>query len=104
MDAYQYFYDADGNETGYQPVGEMHWHAAEPPALALRGLRALPPAERGQDLAVRSTKRSFCLANTDAVDYTLPGADWQPENTDLSTACGGADAAVGPRGAVGRLG
>ena len=39
-----------------------------------------------------SGKRSFCLANTDAVDYTLEGADWHPENTDLSTACGGRDA------------
>ena len=28
MDAYQYFFDADGNQTGYTPVGEMHWHAA----------------------------------------------------------------------------
>jgi hypothetical protein len=26
------------------------------------------------------------------VDYTVPGADWHPENTDLSTACGGYDA------------
>ena len=43
-------------------------------------------------LAVRSTKQSWCLANTDAVDYTGPGADWQPENTDLSSACGGASA------------
>ncbi len=38
---------------------------------------------------MKSKKQSFCLANTDAVDYTVPGADWHPENTDLSTACGG---------------
>ena len=41
---------------------------------------------------MKSTKQSFCLANTDAVDYTVPGADWRPENTDLSTACGGQEA------------
>ncbi len=35
-----------------------------------------------------SRKESFCLANTDAVDYTVEGADWKPENTDLHTSCG----------------
>ena len=25
MDAYQYFFDADGTQTGYQDVGHMHW-------------------------------------------------------------------------------
>ena len=27
MDAYQYFFDADGNQTGYQKVGQMEWDA-----------------------------------------------------------------------------
>ena len=27
MDAYQYFFDAEGNQTGYQPVGHFHWDA-----------------------------------------------------------------------------
>ncbi|MDP2775085.1 MAG: hypothetical protein Q8O61_16150, partial [Nocardioides sp.] len=27
MDAYQYFFDADGTQTGYQPVGHFHWDA-----------------------------------------------------------------------------
>ncbi|HEY7045187.1 MAG TPA: hypothetical protein VH419_16065, partial [Nocardioidaceae bacterium] len=26
--------------------------------------------------------------NTDAVDYTVAGADWSPYNTDLHTSCG----------------
>ena len=34
---------------------------------------------------MRSRKEAFCLANTDAVDYTVKNADWQPDNTDLST-------------------
>lgn len=37
---------------------------------------------------LRSAKRSFCLANTDAIDYTVPGANWRPAGTDLSTARG----------------
>src|SRR4029079_4313845 len=28
MDAYQYFFDAEGNQTGYEKVGQMEWHAA----------------------------------------------------------------------------
>ncbi len=35
-----------------------------------------------------SKKEAFCLANTDSIDQTVRNADWNPENTDLSTACG----------------
>ena len=37
---------------------------------------------------VRSHKEAFCLANTDAVDYTLPGANWRPDGVDLHDDCG----------------
>jgi hypothetical protein len=37
---------------------------------------------------VRSGKEAFCLANTDAVDLTIPNAKWRPDNTDLSSSCG----------------
>ncbi|MDQ3663244.1 MAG: hypothetical protein M3353_01095 [Actinomycetota bacterium] len=36
----------------------------------------------------RSKKQAFRLAATDAIDMTLPGADFRPYNTDLHTACG----------------
>lgn len=89
MDAYQYFFDADGTQTGYQQVGSFefdrkrthqHWHFRDFATYTL--LRA------DKTTAVVSRKESFCLANTDAVDLTVPGADWQPDNTDLSTDCG----------------
>ncbi len=35
-----------------------------------------------------SKKEAFCLANTDSIDQTVVNADWNPENTDLSTDCG----------------
>ena len=38
--------------------------------------------------AVTSNKEAFCLANTDAVDETVPNAAWNPEPTDLATSCG----------------
>ncbi|MFF4270390.1 lysyl oxidase family protein [Streptomyces sp. NPDC001536] len=89
MDAYQYFYDANGKQVGYTPTGTMewdprigheHWHFTD--FASYRLLSA------DQTREVRSGKEAFCLANTDAVDYTVKNANWKPYNTDLSTACG----------------
>ncbi|MFJ9636760.1 lysyl oxidase family protein [Streptomyces sp. NPDC101178] len=89
MDAYQYFYDAKGKQVGYTPTGTMewdprpgheHWHFTD--FASYRLLKA------DKKETVRSGKEAFCLANTDAVDYTVKNANWHPENTDLSTACG----------------
>ncbi|MFF0333875.1 lysyl oxidase family protein [Streptomyces fimicarius] len=89
MDAYQYFYDADGKQVGYTPTGTMewdprpgheHWHFTD--FASYRLLKA------DKKETVRSGKEAFCLANTDAVDYTVKNANWHPDNTDLSTACG----------------
>ncbi|MFD5344110.1 lysyl oxidase family protein [Streptomyces anulatus] len=89
MDAYQYFYDANGKQVGYTPTGTMewdprpgheHWHFTD--FASYRLLKA------DQKESVRSGKEAFCLANTDAVDYTVKNANWHPDNTDLSTACG----------------
>jgi hypothetical protein len=89
MDAYQYFYDANGKQVGYTPTGTMewdprpgheHWHFTD--FASYRLLKA----DRKE--VVRSGKEAFCLANTDAVDYTVKNANWHPDNTDLSTACG----------------
>jgi hypothetical protein len=91
MDAYQYFFDHDGNQTGYQQVGEMEWHAANHQHWHFHDFARYRLLKADLTSAVRSRKESFCLANTDAVDYTVPGADWRPENTDLSSACGGRD-------------
>lgn len=89
MDAYQYFYDAKGKQVGYTPTGTMewdprpgheHWHFTD-----FASYRLLKADKKEQ---VRSGKEAFCLANTDAVDYTVKNANWHPSNTDLSTACG----------------
>ncbi len=89
MDAYQYFFDGNGEQTGYQQVGtfefdrkrsHQHWHFRDFATYTL--LRA------DRTTAVVSKKEAFCLANTDSIDQTVPNADWNPENTDLSTDCG----------------
>lgn len=92
MDAYQYFYDTAGNETGYEQVGEFRFHGANHQHWHFEDFAQYRLLNADRTLAVKSTKASFCLANTDAVDYTVPNADWQPENTDLSSACGGPEA------------
>ncbi|MFD9434776.1 lysyl oxidase family protein [Streptomyces sp. NPDC060002] len=89
MDSYQYFYDAKGKQVGYAPAGTMewdprigheHWHFTD---FASYRLLAADQKE-----IVKSGKEAFCLANTDAIDYTVKNANWHPYNTDLSTACG----------------
>lgn len=89
MDAYQYFYDAQGDPHGFAPTGTMewderdghhHWH--------FRDFARYRLLDADKQAVVRSKKEAFCLANTDAIDYTVPGANWRPENTDLHTACG----------------
>ena len=89
MDAYQYFFDAAGNQTGYQQVGEMHWDGRPTHQhWHFEDFARYSLLDASQVEAVRSRKEAFCLANTDAVDLTVPNAAWNPDNTDLSTSCG----------------
>ncbi|MEO3782400.1 lysyl oxidase family protein [Actinocorallia sp. B10E7] len=89
MDAYQYFYDADGGQAGFVKTGGFewdpkdgheHWHFKDFAAYRLLS------ADRKR--VVRGQKEAFCLANTDQIDLTVEGANWRPENTDLSSSCG----------------
>jgi hypothetical protein len=89
MDAYQYFFDAKGTQVGSVQAGTMewdnreghkHWHFTDFAQYNLLGA--------DQKQVERSGKEAFCLANTDAVDYTIKNAKWRPDNTDLSTSCG----------------
>jgi hypothetical protein len=89
MDAYQYFFDTHGKQVGYTRsgtfewdprAGHEHWHFTDFAAYRLLGA--------DKKLIVRSQKEAFCLASTDAIDYTVKGADWSPDATDLHTSCG----------------
>lgn len=88
LHAYQYYFDTEGNEVGCESVGVMHWHAENHNHWHFEDFARYRLLNEDRTEKVKSTKQSFCLANTDAVDYTVPGADWHPETTDLSTACG----------------
>jgi hypothetical protein len=89
MDAIQNRYDAQGHQAGSLPAGtmqwdprpgHMHWHFTD--FASYRLLNA------DQVAVVRSQKEAFCLANTDPIDLLVPGANWQPNGTDLHSACG----------------
>lgn len=89
MDAYQFFLDSNGKQVGYKPAGtmqwdprpgHMHWHFLE-----FARYQLLSAAKK---VVVRSQKEGFCLADDDAIDYTVKNAVWQPYNTSLLTSCG----------------
>jgi hypothetical protein len=89
MDAYQYFY-RNGEPVGRARVGtldydakrgHLHWHFEQFARYSLLD------ADKSQIL--RSRKVSFCLAPTDPIDLTRPGANWAPYGVGLETACGG---------------
>ena len=92
MTAYQYFFDGDGEQVGYQQVGELHFHAANHNHWHFEDFATYRLLSADQEQVRRSGKQSFCLAATDMVDATVPNAEWQPDNTDLATACGDASA------------
>ncbi len=90
MAAYQYFFDTEGEQVGYEAVEDsgFYWHAENHNHWHFEDFAKYQLLDADKNVVQDSGKVSFCLANTDAVDYTVPGADWRPENTDLSTSCG----------------
>jgi hypothetical protein len=93
MDAYQYFFDGDGHQTGYEKVGAMHWDARSTHQhWHFEDFARYALLDASKVEAVRSKKEAFCLAPTDAVDLTVPNAAWNVENSDLATACGDSSA------------
>jgi len=92
MNAYQYFI-VDGEPVGRTQIGELefhlggghnHWHFEEFTEYTL--------LDASKTEVLVSGKQSWCLVNTDAVDLTVPNANWQGYGQDLSTSCGGPSA------------
>lgn len=89
MDAYQYFYDQDGNPVGRAPAGTLvfhhggghnHWHFLQLVQFSL--------LDQSRNEVVLSRKQSFCIAPTDAVDLAVDGAEYNPWSMRLSSRCG----------------
>jgi Lysyl oxidase len=89
MDAYQYFYNDKGEQVGYAQTGTMEWDARDGHShWHFTDFASYRLLNSTQSEVVRSQKEAFCLAATDAIDYTVKNANWHPNNTDLHTACG----------------
>lgn len=88
MAAWQYVYSngapvsrSSAGQLMYDPRrGHQHWHFRQFATYSL--------LDASQSPVVRSQKESFCLAPTDAIDLTAPGAEWNPYSVGLGTACG----------------
>jgi hypothetical protein len=91
MNAVQYIY-RDGAAVSSQSVGQFefdtrhghhHWH--------MEDIAQYDLLNQSGNRVVLSTKQSFCLAPTDGIDLTAPGADWRPDRLGLWSACAGED-------------
>jgi hypothetical protein len=89
MTAVQDIYQ-DGRPTSSQTVGQFefdtrhghhHWH--------MEDIAQYDLLDQSGNRVVLSTKQSFCLAPTDAVNLTLTGAEWRPDQAGLWSACAG---------------
>ncbi len=90
MNAWEYFFK-DGKAIGRARVGTMvydprsghqHWHFTQFARYSL--------LDASQQNVVISEKEAFCLAPTDAIDMTRPGAEWNPYFVGFGSACGDA--------------
>lgn len=92
MDAYQYFLDGEevlgrtkvGLMEFHDSRGHNHWHFLQFARYSLW--------DASLEQQVVAKKQAFCLAPTDAIDLTVPGAEWKPGSTGLGTSCGGPSA------------
>jgi hypothetical protein len=88
MDAYQFFYK-DGKEVGSTKTGTMKYHEApEHDHWHFLDFASYELVRPNGTLVTTSGKQSWCLAPTDPVDLSVPGATYRPEATGLDSTCG----------------
>ncbi|SDK79232.1 Lysyl oxidase [Nocardioides sp. YR527] len=88
MDAYQMFY-RDGEQVGVKRTGTMEFHEApEHNHWHFLDFAKYELVDAKDKVVSTSGKQSWCLAPTDPVDLTVPGATLRPGQTGLESACG----------------
>jgi hypothetical protein len=90
MDAYQYFLE-DGQPVARAAVGQLEYHASHH-HWHFEQFTRYSMLDAGSGEVRVSTKRSWCLANTDALDLSVPNANWAAYGGDIFTMCGDAGA------------
>jgi hypothetical protein len=92
MDAYQYFY-RDGEAVGRAAVGTLEYHAGGGhDHWHLEFFTRYTLLDASLSETVVSGKQSWCLAPTDPIDLSVPGAVWNTEFHGFGSACGGQEA------------
>ena len=77
---------ASSDRTDRVPPEHQHWHFRQFTEYSILD------ADSGQ-IAI-SGKESWCLANTDAIDLSVPNANWAGYGSDVFTMCGGGPGAL----------
>ncbi len=103
MDAYQYFYDANGKQIGYEQTGTMEWDPREATTTgtsptSLSTACSTPPRPR----SYAATRRRSAWPRPTRSTCTVKGANWQPGDPTCTPRAGN-DGARRPRGARRRL-
>jgi hypothetical protein len=89
MDAYQYFYE-NGEPVGRSSAGELHYHQGGGHShWHFDQFARYQLLDDSRTKVRQSGKQAWCLVPTDAIDLTVEGANWTPDDIGLGSACGG---------------
>ena len=86
MDAYQYFL-RDGNPVGRALIGQLEYVAGRHDHWHLEDFIRYSLLDADKNTIQISSKDSWCLAPTDAIDLSIPNADWNVWAQDLQSSC-----------------
>lgn len=86
MDAYQYFL-RDGNPVGRALIGQLEYEAGRHNHWHLEGFIQYSLLDADKNLVEISSKESWCLVPTDAIDLSIPNADWNTYAQSLQSSC-----------------
>ncbi|MGA9162285.1 MAG: lysyl oxidase family protein [Actinomycetota bacterium] len=87
LDAYQYFL-LDGQPVGRALIGQLEYHAGRHNHWHFQEFTQYSLLDADKRTVQVSDKESWCLAPTDAIDLTVPNANWRGSSQDLFTSCG----------------
>jgi hypothetical protein len=86
MDAYQYFLH-DGEPVGRALIGQLEYHAGRHDHWHLKDFIRYSLLDADKKTIQISPKDSWCLVPTDAIDLSIPNADWNAYAQDLQSSC-----------------
>ena len=87
MDAYQYFL-SDGDPVGRALIDQLHYHAGRHNHWHFDQFTQYSLLDASRTLLQVSDKQSWCLAPTDAIDLSVPNANWGQLPQDVYSSCG----------------